>query len=193
MTSSTKTFLSAVALSLAGHSLLLGLAAFSTLERNMDTDLQEHIRVHLAAPGEPLQADEKSGAAYSHTTDAATLSTSTIDHQGRVGGIGTISMNDPPEAWHEYLLRLRERIDGTWRYPSDIFCSDPPCIAVVVFSITRDGRCVDTRILQSAGTAVLDEESLRAVRSAAPYEKLPDMHNLNRLNVVAEFHYGETE
>lgn len=191
MTSVTKAYIAAAVLSLAGHGFVLGLMAFSPLEKRSNAESSQPIMVHLADPSE--QQVEKTADGLHHSTEPQVLSNRSIVHLAEEFWKESISLADPPPGWRRYILKLREQIDGEWRYLDDILCEKPPCISAVGFSITPDGRCIDARILRSAGQVAMDRESLRTVQSAAPYEHLPKDSNLTSLNVVAEFTYGESD
>ncbi|MDP3940400.1 MAG: energy transducer TonB [Deltaproteobacteria bacterium] len=62
---------------------------------------------------------------------------------------------------------------------------------VVRFVIAKNGRLEgEPALLQSSGSAFLDEEALRAVRYAEPFPPVPDRIAKNSLTITGEFIYG---
>jgi protein TonB len=89
------------------------------------------------------------------------------------GNLGT-GTNDPfGDRFGWYAKLLRDAIARKWRtddVPANIR-SLPP--AVVTFTIARDGKVVDVRIVQASGNYALDNSAKRAVLEAAPFQPLP--------------------
>ncbi len=89
------------------------------------------------------------------------------------GNLGT-GANDPfGDRFGWYAKLLRDAIARKWRtddVPASIH-SLPP--AVAVFTIERDGKVVDVKIIQPSGNYVLDNSAKRAILEAAPFQPLP--------------------
>jgi protein TonB len=89
------------------------------------------------------------------------------------GNLGT-GTNDPfGDRFGWYAKLLRDAIARKWRtddVPQNI--RSLPA-AVVTFTIQRDGKVVDVRIVQASGNYALDNSAKRAVMEAAPFQPLP--------------------
>ena len=89
------------------------------------------------------------------------------------GNLGT-GANDPfGDRFGWYAKLLRDAIARRWHtddVPASIR-SLPP--AVVTFTILRDGKVGDVRIVQASGNYALDNSARRAVLEAAPFQPLP--------------------
>lgn len=60
----------------------------------------------------------------------------------------------------------------------------------LVFTIKRNGDLENIQLLNSSGYARLDNEAIRAIRSASPYSPFPEGWGaLERLNIKATFIY----
>ena len=60
----------------------------------------------------------------------------------------------------------------------------------LVFTIKRNGELANIELLRSSGYARLDEEAMRAIRTAAPYAPFPEAWGaLETLNIKATFIY----
>ena len=58
---------------------------------------------------------------------------------------------------------------------------------IVKMSIDADGSLAGVTLLSSSGYAELDDGALSVVQTAAPYEPLPEIYNLSRLNMSLLF------
>src|SRR5262249_20238136 len=72
--------------------------------------------------------------------------------------------------WNGKLLALIQR---NKRYPASARARGEQGVAQVAFSIDRQGRLVDSRIMRSSGVAALDEEALALLRRVEPFPAPP--------------------
>lgn len=72
--------------------------------------------------------------------------------------------------WKAQLLRHLERHK---RYPAEAQRNRNEGVTYILFTMTRDGRVLDSRIERSAGSAVLDREGLELLTRAEPLPPLP--------------------
>jgi protein TonB len=85
----------------------------------------------------------------------------------------------PPQAnapraiarWESALAAHLERFK---RYPQEARARGDQGTATVAFTIDHEGRLVSSRIVQSSGSAMLDEETLAMLARAQPLPKPPD-------------------
>ncbi len=110
---------------------------------------------------------------------------------GDLGGTAkrTISLDSREEHFVEYLARLKRRVQRVWEYPEEAVQHGISGELLVVFTLNQAGSLTYIRLVQSSGYPILDEEALRAVKLAAPFDPfLPQMGD-GPLNISATFHY----
>ncbi len=103
------------------------------------------------------------------------------------GNLGT-GANDPfGDRFGWYAKLLRDAIARKWRtddVPAAVR-SLPP--AVATFTIARDGKVVDVRIVQASGNYALDNSAKRAILEAAPFQPLPQQFERSSATVELLF------
>lgn len=102
----------------------------------------------------------------------------------------TISLDSTDIKYTSYLLGVKSRIEGVWKYPEAAKKAAIQGRGLVSFTIQRDGSLSELKLLTSSGYPVLDEEILKAIKAAAPFNPMADNMDIKRLNVVASFEYN---
>lgn len=92
-----------------------------------------------------------------------------------------------------YLAKIKNKILHIWKYPQKAYEKNEEGNVIVKMSIDADGRLAGAALISSSGYAELDDGALSVVRTAAPFEPLPRIYDLSRLNIVASFHYKITD
>jgi periplasmic protein TonB len=72
--------------------------------------------------------------------------------------------------WQTQVVALLER---NKRYPATAQARGEQGVAQVSFSLDRQGRVIDSRVVRSSGAAALDEEALALLRRAQPFPAPP--------------------
>jgi periplasmic protein TonB len=72
--------------------------------------------------------------------------------------------------WKTQVVALLER---NKRYPESAQSRRQEGVVQVFFSLDRQGRVIDSRVVRSSGTSALDDEALAIVRRAQPFPPLP--------------------
>jgi len=91
---------------------------------------------------------------------------------------------DNPSFRHSYFVdRLTAMLAAQWRRPA----LGGELVALVHFTIHRDGSMSDARVVQSSGYSSYDLAALRAVQQAAPFPPLPQSFEGASLGVTVEF------
>jgi len=88
-----------------------------------------------------------------------------------------------------YLDQVKENIVRAWRYPEQASEERKEGKVDVEFTILKDGRLLDVRILQSSGFSSLDREAIRAVGAASPFKPIPDQMRVPKLPIRFTFNY----
>ena len=173
-----KLLMAAIALSLTGHLLFLGLSGFIDLsghgtgEGPLILDLAE----------EPPALPQKN-----ETIPPARNADGRKD--GAPAREDTVTLTGGDSKYRDYLLAVKREIEEHWAYPQEALERSAAGTVVLKFAIAADGNLADSGVLESSGEEVLDREALRVIRAAAPYQPLPRSFQLARLNIVARFQY----
>ncbi|MDO9585686.1 MAG: energy transducer TonB [Syntrophales bacterium] len=101
----------------------------------------------------------------------------------------TVSLNSSDKRYAPYLIKIKKKIGKIWSYPRQASERKKEGTTKVRFSLDKNGKLVESRIVSSSGHDLLDREALDVVRAAAPYEPFPININLSRLHILAAFHY----
>ncbi len=111
---------------------------------------------------------------------------------GDAGGTAkrTVSLDSREEQFVDYLGRLKRRVQRVWDYPEEAIRHGIGGELLMVFTLNEAGGLTYIRLVQSSGYPILDEEALRAVKLAAPFEPFPPEMGHEPLNIRASFHYN---
>ncbi len=176
-----KIFMMTVIFSLLAHIAVLGTAGF--LEGNGATEAEDAFTVTLER-----NRDKKAEANSVEEKNPVKPFKGKVKSPG-YSKVDTVDLESKDTKYRPYLLEVRKDINEQWRYPDDSFIRGEVGTTVVEFAIAREGGLADCRTVLSSGYESLDSESLRAVRSAAPFSPLSDEYGLAQLNIVASFRY----
>jgi TonB family protein len=98
-----------------------------------------------------------------------------------------LETNEP--RFQAYFSKIREKIRATWTYPTAAGERGIQGEVVVEFRIAKDGRLESVQVRRSSGATILDDYSLRAVQTAAPFPPVPDDVTKETLTVESTFRY----
>ncbi len=101
----------------------------------------------------------------------------------------TIPLDTKEIKYNSYFDSIKRKISSVWRYPDEAMSQGIKGSVVLRFSISKEGALLDTMLLRSTDYKVLDDESVRAVKTAAPFDKFPDNIDKDQLNIIATFSY----
>jgi protein TonB len=85
---------------------------------------------------------------------------------------------------------VREKIKATWTYPSAAGERGIEGEVVIEFRIAKDGHLESTGVRLSSGATILDDYSMRAVQTAAPFPPVPDDVAKETLTIDSTFRYS---
>jgi protein TonB len=105
----------------------------------------------------------------------------------------TIDLGSLDIKYVTYLAKIKSKILQIWKYPTKAYEKNEEGNVVVKMSVDADGILVGATLMSSSGYAELDDGAMSVVRAAAPFEPLPGIYDLSRLNIVASFHYKITD
>ncbi|HEY5599905.1 MAG TPA: energy transducer TonB, partial [Candidatus Manganitrophaceae bacterium] len=101
----------------------------------------------------------------------------------------SISINTEDLKYFSYLIKVKNRIEYIWRYPSAAAERGLEGNLLLSFTIHQDGRVSDVAIASSSGYELLDQEAARAVQTASPFPPLPDSWNEEHITITGHFLY----
>ena len=101
----------------------------------------------------------------------------------------TVDLGSTDIKYVTYLAKIKNKILQIWKYPQKAYEKNEEGNVIVRMSIDADGSLAGATLMSSSGYAELDDGALSVVRTAAPFEPLPAIYSLSRLNIVASFQY----
>jgi protein TonB len=88
-----------------------------------------------------------------------------------------------------YFAHIKRKIELSWTYPKEADRAGIYGELILRFTLLRNGDLEEVRIIRSSGSRILDEEAIRAVKFANPFNPFPKRITKNRLHVNAVFNY----
>ena len=95
-----------------------------------------------------------------------------------------------PSSVTRWQTVLAAHLEHFKRYPTGARARGEQGVVTVAFTIDRDGRLLASRIVQSSGSAALDEETLALLARAQPMPRPPDEMRTRELSFVAPVRYN---
>jgi len=105
----------------------------------------------------------------------------------------TVELGSTDVKYGAYLGKIKRKILQVWEYPQPAFERNEEGVVVVKMSIDADGHLSGVTLVTSSGSETLDKNALGVVQSAAPFDPLPQIYDLSRLNIIASFRYKITD
>ncbi len=100
-----------------------------------------------------------------------------------------ISLNTKSYKYISYFTHIKRKIELVWEYPRAAAEMGQEGRLTLRFTILKDGRLAGVWLVQSSGYRLLDQEAIRAVKAAAPFNPIPDRLKTDHLNIMANFTY----
>lgn len=91
--------------------------------------------------------------------------------------------------YYGYMQRLREKIEGIWKYPAEAAERRLNGEVYIRFTIRKDGRLGAVELVHTSGYKTLDDAAIKALRDADPYWPLPDSWNEDSFTITGRFIY----
>jgi protein TonB len=96
----------------------------------------------------------------------------------------------PPADLFQWQTALATHLGRFKRYPTAARSRGEQGTATVAFTIDRDGRLLSSRIVQSSGSSLLDDETLAMLARAQPMPKPPITAPDSALSLVVPVRFG---
>jgi len=102
----------------------------------------------------------------------------------------TVDFDTREFKYFAYFMKMKRQIERIWTYPKQSRIRGEQGELRLVFTIRSDGALEGIELLDSSLHVRLDDEAMRAIQVAAPYNPFPESWDgLERLNVRAVFVY----
>lgn len=105
----------------------------------------------------------------------------------------SITFSTKEYQYQGYMQRLKEKIEGIWRYPRDAAERGIYGDLYIRFTIKKNGKLGAVDLIRTSGYKSLDDAAIKALRDAEPYWPLPDEWGRDGLTITGHFvytHYG---
>lgn len=119
------------------------------------------------------------------------LSQADIDEFARKGmparkpGEESVTLDTDEFKFISYNRWLKIKVESVLRYPELAALSGLQGTLYLQFDILKDGSLGNLELLKTSGYKILDDEALRAIRGAAPFQALPDEWHMERYTIRA--------
>lgn len=119
------------------------------------------------------------------------LSQADIDAFARKGmpakkpGEESVTLDTDEFKFISYNRWLKIKVESVLRYPELAALSGLQGTLYIQFDIMKDGALGNLELLKTSGYKILDDEALRAIRNAAPFQTLPDEWHMDRYTIRA--------
>ena len=119
------------------------------------------------------------------------LSQADIDEFARKGmpakkpGEDSVTLDTDEFKFISYNRWLKIKVESVLKYPELAALSGLQGTLYIQFSIMQDGSLGDLELLKSSGYKILDDEALRAIRNAAPFQPLPSEWKMDHYQIRA--------
>ncbi|MBF0505815.1 MAG: TonB C-terminal domain-containing protein [Nitrospirae bacterium] len=100
-----------------------------------------------------------------------------------------VSFDTKEYKYYGYMQRLREKIEGAWKYPYEAEQKKINGELYIKFTIRKDGKLAAVELVHTSGYKFLDDAAIRALRDADPYWPLPDSWKEDSLTITGRFIY----
>ena len=91
------------------------------------------------------------------------------------------------QAWQTQVVT---RLERNKRYPPAAQSRREQGVAQLFFSLDRQGRLIESRVVRSSGAALLDQEALALLRRAQPFPPPPPQLTGDRVGVTVPIRFN---
>jgi protein TonB len=105
------------------------------------------------------------------------------------GGFRLTSLNAPEVQYISYFASIKRKIELVWQYPYEAAVAGIQGELTLDFVIARSGTVNSIELVRSSGSKILDDEAIRAIRKASPFDPIPKDYNIPSLQIRGRFVY----
>ncbi len=107
-------------------------------------------------------------------------------------GAETICLDTTDKRYSSYAAVIKQRLMENWKYPKRAWENLIEGQVLILFSLSRQGKLIGIKVLDSSSHGMLDENALNSIKKAAPFPPFPGSVTVSRLNIKANFAYKLT-
>ncbi|MGB7630159.1 MAG: energy transducer TonB [Candidatus Deferrimicrobium sp.] len=105
------------------------------------------------------------------------------------GGFRLTSLNAPEVQYISYFASIKRKIELVWQYPYEAAVAGIQGELTIDFVIARSGMVNSIELVRSSGSKILDDEAIRSIRAAAPFDPIPVQYKIPSLQIRGRFVY----
>jgi protein TonB len=105
------------------------------------------------------------------------------------GGFRLTPLNAPEVQYISYFASIKRKIELVWQYPYEAAAAGIQGELTLDFVIARSGAVNSIDLVRSSGSKILDDEAIRSIRKAAPFDPIPKDYNIPSLQIRGRFVY----
>jgi periplasmic protein TonB len=105
------------------------------------------------------------------------------------GGFRLTPLNAPEIQFISYFASIKRKIELVWQYPYEAATAGIQGELTLDLVIARSGKVDSVELVRSSGSKILDDEAMRAIRKAAPFDPIPAQYKIPSLQIRGRFVY----
>jgi protein TonB len=105
------------------------------------------------------------------------------------GGFRLTPLNAPEVQYISYFASIKRKIELVWQYPYEAAAAGIQGELTLDFVIARSGAVDSVVLVRSSGSKLLDDEAIRSIRVAAPFDPIPSGYKIPSLQIRGRFVY----
>jgi protein TonB len=105
------------------------------------------------------------------------------------GGFRLTPLNAPEVQYISYFASIKRKIELVWQYPYEAAVAGIQGELTLDFVIARSGKVDSIDLVRSSGSKILDDEAIRSIRVAAPFDPIPAEYKIPSLQIRGRFVY----
>ncbi|HWS15041.1 MAG TPA: energy transducer TonB, partial [Candidatus Methylomirabilis sp.] len=99
------------------------------------------------------------------------------------------ALNAPQIQFISYFASIKRKIENVWNYPYEAATAGIQGELTLDFVIARNGKVDSIDLIRGSGSKILDDEAIRSIRKAAPFDPIPKDYNIPNLLIRGRFVY----
>lgn len=105
------------------------------------------------------------------------------------GGFRLTALNAPEVQYISYFASIKRKIELVWQYPYEAATAGIQGELTLDFVIARNGKVDSIELIRGSGSKILDDEAIRSIRKAAPFDPIPVQYKIPSLLIRGRFVY----
>ncbi len=105
------------------------------------------------------------------------------------GGFRLTPLNAPEIQYISYFASIKRKIELVWQYPYDAAIHGIEGDLQIDFVIGRSGKIESVELVRGSGHKILDDEAMRSIRKASPFDPIPAEYRIPNLQIRGRFVY----